>query len=87
MDWNDTPLFRKDKITRENVVESAQVLYEKLMRCNGEVELNFETMSNLIKLSGSSTTNCSKVKILSVLLCPSQQGHISKLDFMKSIDR
>lgn len=86
MDWNDIPLFRKDKITRENVVESAQVLYEKLMRCNGEGELSFETMKNLIKLSDSSNTNCSKVKILSDLLCPSQQGYISKLDFMKSID-
>ena len=65
MDWNGTSLFRKDKITRQNVVESAQLLYETLIQSNGEGEL----------------------KILSDRFCPSQQGRISKFDFMKSIDR
>lgn len=65
MDWNSTSLFRKDKITRQSVVESAQQLYEILIQYNGESEL----------------------KILSNLFCPSQQGRISKFDFMKSIDR
>ena len=39
MDWNGTSLFRKDKITRKNVVESAQLLYETLIQSNGEGEL------------------------------------------------
>ena len=65
LDWNGTSLFRKDKISRQTVVELAQQLYEKLIQSNGEGEL----------------------KILSDLFCPSQQGRISKFDFMKSIDR
>lgn len=86
MGWDDNSLFRKDKLTREIVAESAQTVYESLIQCNGEGELSFESILNMIKLSDGAT-NRSKVKVLSDLLCPSRQGRISKFDFMKSIDR
>ena len=86
LDWDHNLLYRKDKLTRESAVESAQTVYEALIQFNDEVELSFESTINIIKLSNGAT-NRSKVKVLSDLLCPSQQGRISKFDFMKSIDR
>lgn len=87
IDWNSTSLevFGKIGTTRENFIESAQIVYEGLSRRDGEGELSFEHVCEVSKLPDSSTDR-SRVKILSDLLCPSRHGHISKLDFVKSTD-
>lgn len=85
MDWNSSLLFEKIGTTRENFIESAQIVYEGLARRNGGAELSFESICEVTKLPGGSSDR-SKVKILSDLFCPSRQGHISKFDFVKSTD-
>ena len=87
MDWNSSALFGDlGTTTRENFIESAQFVYERIASRNCEAELSFKSICEVAKLPDASIDR-SKVKVLSELFCPSRQGQVSKFDFVKSTDR
>ena len=81
--------------TRENLIISSQIIFEQLLamrntNCQGEgeEEVDFEWLCQVVadKLPDGSTDK-STITILSELFCPSRQGQVSTLDFVKSTDR
>jgi hypothetical protein len=72
--------------SREARIELAQDVYQRLlMRSGGEEVLLFETIA-LLALEENSNIDQAKAKALVKLFRPDQQGHLSILDFVKSVD-
>ena len=72
--------------TREECVESAQTVYERLMlQTPDEDLLPFETMS-FVALDENHSIDDAKMKRLIRLFRPDRSGKLSKLDFVKSVD-
>ena len=69
--------------TREECVESAQKIYERLLlQTPGEDTLPFETMAHV----ALDSIDDAKVRRLIRLFRPDRSGKLSKLDFVKSVD-
>lgn len=72
--------------TRNECIESAQLVYERLLLLTpGSETLPFETIS-LIALDSCGELQKKKVKALIKLFRPDRDGGLSLLDFVKSID-
>jgi len=88
IDHELSPSFGKFNITREDFVESSQIIFERLVSrtstCQGEI--GFQLISQVAKLSNGST-DVSKITMLLRMFRPSQQGRVSKSDFVSSIDK
>lgn len=86
MDIGPSSSVGKLGTTREDFIDSSQIIYERLASHYGETELSFQSICNASNLTDDSIDR-SKVKMIEDLFCPSRQGHISKLEFVKSTDR
>jgi hypothetical protein len=71
---------------REQCLESAQTLYEHLLDPSSGT-LIFKTLSALAVNEEDGKTDRAKIKSLIQLFRPERNGAISKLDFIKSVDR
>ena len=83
-DYPFSPAFGK-ATTREECAQSSQTTFQKLLPRRREV-LNFQ---DLCKIAVNSDGTKDKMKILELvrLFRPNRAGEISKLEFIKSIDR
>lgn len=72
--------------TREECVEAAQTVYDRLARGNSNGMLNFDVLCRIAKLRDGSTDR-SKIRELVKVFRPCRKGMISKLDFVRSTDR
>jgi len=72
--------------TRRDCVASAQTLFERLMGNNPGPVLGFDTLC-LIARDRKGELDRDTVKDLIHLFRPNRHGHLSKLDFVKSVDR
>lgn len=86
MSWNTSSSSVGLGITRDNFIDSAHIVYERLAKQDDMGGLSFGSLCEVADLSDSSIDR-SKIKILSELFCPSRQGQVSKFDFVQSIDR
>lgn len=72
--------------TREECVESAQAVYDKLLlRTPGKEVLNFETIA-LVATSADESVDEIKAKALIKVFRPARDGKLTKLEFVKSVD-
>jgi Ca2+-binding EF-hand superfamily protein len=72
--------------TREECIENAQKLFERLVQKPGNDVLDFEVLCLIARTKDKSVSRA-KVKELIRLFRPSRSGKLTKLDFAKSIDR
>ena len=73
--------------TRENTIESAQNVYNRLlMRTPGEQVLHFETLALLALVEDGDTIDQQKAKDLLKLFRPDREGRLTMVDFLKSVD-
>ena len=72
--------------TREACIDSAQVVYEKLLlRTPQREDLNFETLA-LVATRGDGYIDETKVKALIKVFRPARDGTLTMLEFVKSVD-
>jgi hypothetical protein len=71
---------------REQCIASAQTVYENLLDPSSGT-LTFKTLSALAVDEEDGKTDRAKIKSLIKLFRPERNGDISKLDFIKSVDR
>ena len=71
---------------REQCIASAQTVYENLLDPSSGT-LTFKTLSALAVDEEDGKTDRAKIKSLIKLFRPERNGAISKLDFIKSVDR
>jgi Ca2+-binding EF-hand superfamily protein len=83
-DYPFSPTFGK-ATTREECSQASQNVYEKLVNRRGHV-LNFDTLCKIAK-NPDGTNNEKKVIELVKLFRPKRNGEITKLEFVKSVDR
>lgn len=72
-------------LNRAKCVQSSQRLYEILTR-NGSSDLEFDFLSRIADMPDG-TLDRAKARELKYIFRPNSSGHISKIDFVKSIDR
>ena len=70
---------------REYCISSSQNVYDELLDSQGGSILSFETLSVLAVTKGE--LDGVKLKALIKLFRPERNGDISKLDFLKSVDK
>jgi hypothetical protein len=72
--------------TRAQCVDSAQRVYERLLRANPQCEvLQFDTIASLAVLEDG-TLDREKLRAFIKLFRPDRDGNLTKIDFVKSID-
>jgi hypothetical protein len=77
--------FGKAK-TRVDCIESAQTLYNRLLKFNPSKQvLSFETLA-ITAQDGEGKLDRTKLKQLAKLIRPDSEGNIGILDFVKSCD-
>ena len=86
MDLGASTSVGKLGTTREDFIDASQTIYERLALRYSETELGFQSICDVAKITDDSSDR-SKVKTLADLFYTSQQGRISKLEFVKSTDR
>ena len=72
--------------TRDDCVTSAQVVFECLMAESSRQFLSFDVLCVVAKDSAGNIDR-NKVRQLIRVFRPNRNGHLSKLDFVKSVDR
>jgi hypothetical protein len=72
--------------TRNDCVSSAQILFERLMGDTPGPFLGFDTLC-LIARNGNGEIDRVAVKEMIRIFRPNRNGQLSKLDFVKSVDR
>lgn len=73
--------------TRENCVNSAQKVFDRLMlKTPGKSALPFETIALVALTDDGKTIDQNKAKDLVKLFRPDRDGNLSMLDFIKSVD-
>jgi len=85
MDLGASTSVGKLGTTREDFIDASQTIYERLALRYSETELGFQSICDVAKITDDSSDR-SKVKTLADLFYTSQQGRISKLEFVKSTD-
>lgn len=84
-DYPFSPAFGNVR-TREECVKSAQMVFERLMAGETEPCLHFDVLCLLAKDSEGNIDR-NTVKELIRVFRPNRNGQLSKLDFVKSVDR
>jgi hypothetical protein len=84
-DYPFSPAFGPAR-KREQCIASAQMVYEHLHDPSSGT-LTFKTLSALAVDEEDGKTDLAKIKSLIKLFRPERNGDISKLDFIKSVDR
>ena len=72
--------------TRENCVTSAQIVFEGLIQGSAGPFLEFEVLC-LVAKDSEGNVDLATVKDLIRVFRPNRNGQLSKLDFVKSVDR
>ena len=72
--------------TRADCVKSAQVVFERLIGGATQQSLNFEVLC-LIAKDAEGNIDRNTVRELIRVFRPNRNGQLSKLDFVKSVDR
>ena len=83
-DYPFSPAFGS-ATTREECARASQNLFEMLLK-HDQYVLNFEVLCSVAR-NADGTSNKKKILELVKLFRPNRNGEISKLDFVKSIDR
>lgn len=83
-DYPFSPTFGR-AATREECAQASQNIFEKLIGKNQQA-LNFDVLCKIAR-NPDGTNNKKKLSELVKLFQPNRKGELSKLDFVKSIDR
>lgn len=73
-------------LTRQQCVQSSQRVFEGLTKESSHQILNFDTLCHIARLPDGSLDKL-KVKELVRLFRPNRSGQLTKLEFVKSVDR
>ena len=72
--------------TRENCAASSELVFNRLMTSSpGESKLSFNTIA-LIAVNNDGSLDEAKLKELVKLMRPDREGHLTLIDFCKSVD-
>ena len=72
--------------SRAECVESSQIVFDRLTKGSGTGILEFDVLCQIAQLPDGFIDH-DKVRTLVKVFCPNRQGTLSKLDFVRSIDR